>query len=57
MPSVLPDQKNASLGAVFTSLKAFVKKDEIKDEVFEVPAFYKIVTRTEMEKLFEDIQK
>ncbi len=34
-----------------------VKKEEIKDEDFEVPAFYKIITRTEMEKLFEDIQK
>ncbi|MES2568150.1 MAG: hypothetical protein V4565_14850 [Bacteroidota bacterium] len=34
-----------------------VKKDEIKDEIFEVPAFYKIVTRAEMEKLFDDIQK
>jgi hypothetical protein len=34
-----------------------VKKEEIKDDAFEVPAFYKIVTRPEMEKLFEDIQK
>lgn len=34
-----------------------VKKEEIKDDVFEVPAYYKIVTRQEMEKLFEDIQK
>ncbi len=34
-----------------------VKKEEVKDDAFEVPAFYKIVTRAEMEKLFDDIQK
>ena len=33
------------------------KKEEIKNEIFEVPAYYKIVTRPEMEKLFDDIQK
>lgn len=47
--------KKLGLEMCFTA--TCVKKDEIKDEVFEVPAFYKIVTRTEMEKLFDDIQK
>ena len=47
--------KKLGLEMCFTATE--VKKEEIKDEVFEVPAFYKIVTRTEMEKLFEDIQK
>lgn len=47
--------KKLGLEMCFTATS--VKKEEIKDEDFEVPAFYKIVTRTEMEKLFEDIQK
>lgn len=34
-----------------------VKNAEVKDDTFEVPAYYKIVTRPEMEKLFEDIQQ
>lgn len=45
------------LGLEMSFTATCVKKDEIKDEVFEVPAFYKIVTRAEMEKLFDDIQK
>lgn len=47
--------KKLGLEMCFTA--TVVKKEEIKNEVFEVPAFYKIVTRPEMEKLFEDIQK
>jgi hypothetical protein len=47
--------KKLGLEMCFTATS--VKKEEIKEEDFEVPAFYKIVTRTEMEKLFEDIQK
>lgn len=47
--------KKLGLEMCFTATA--VKGEEIKDDVFEVPAFYKIVTRPEMEKLFEDIQK
>lgn len=47
--------KKLGLEMCFTATS--VKKEEIKDDAFEVPAFYKIVTRPEMEKLFEDIQK
>jgi len=47
--------KKLGLEMCFTATA--VKAEEIKDDVFEVPAFYKIVTRPEMEKLFEDIQK
>jgi hypothetical protein len=47
--------KKLGLEMCFTA--TVVKKEEVKDEDFEVPAFYKIVTRPEMEKLFEDIQK
>jgi len=47
--------KKLGLEMCFTATS--VKKEEIKDDTFEVPAFYKIVTRPEMEKLFEDIQK
>lgn len=47
--------KKLGLEMCFTA--KVVKKEEIKNAVFEVPAFYKIVTRTEMEKLFDDIQK
>jgi GLPGLI family protein len=47
--------KKLGLEMCFTA--TVVKKEEIKDDVFEVPSFYKIVTRPEMEKLFEDIQK
>ena len=47
--------KKLGLEMCFTATA--VKKEEINEEVFEVPAFYKIVTRAEMEKLFDDIQK
>jgi hypothetical protein len=47
--------KKLGLEMCFTATA--VKKEEIKDEDFEVPAYYKIVTRSEMEKLFDDIQK
>lgn len=47
--------KKLGLEMCFTA-KA-VKNEEIKNTVFEVPAFYKIVTRSEMEKFFNDIQK
>jgi hypothetical protein len=47
--------KKLGLEMCFTA--TVVKKEEITDDAFEVPAFYKIVTRPEMEKLFEDIQK
>ena len=47
--------KKLGLEMCFTATS--VKKEEIKEDVFEVPAYYKIVTRTEMEKLFADLQK
>lgn len=47
--------KKLGLEMCFTATA--VKNEEIKDDSFDVPAFYKIVTRPEMEKLFEDIQK
>lgn len=47
--------KKLGLEMCFTA--TCVKNEEIKDEVFDVPAFYKIVTRKEMEELFDDIQK
>ncbi len=47
--------KKLGLEMCFTATT--VRKEEIKDEVFDVPAYYKIVTRSEMEKLFADIQK
>jgi hypothetical protein len=47
--------KKLGLEMCFTATA--VKKEEIKEDAFEIPAYYKIVTRTEMEKLFEDIQK
>jgi hypothetical protein len=47
--------KKLGLEMCFTATS--VKKEEIKEDVFEVPAYYKIVTRAEMEKLFTDIQK
>lgn len=34
-----------------------VKKEVIKDEVFEVPSYFKMVTPAEMLSLFEDLQK
>lgn len=34
-----------------------VKKEIVKDEIFEVPSHYKIVTPAEMQVLFEDLQK
>lgn len=47
--------KKLGLEMCFTATS--VKKEEVKDETFEVPSYYKIVNRAEMEKLFADIQK
>jgi hypothetical protein len=47
--------KKLGLEMCFTATA--VKKEEIKDEAFEIPSFYKIVNRAEMEQLFVDIQK
>lgn len=47
--------KKLGLEMCFTATS--VKKEEIKDETFEIPSYYKIVTRNEMEQLFADIQK
>lgn len=45
------------LGLEMSFTATSVKSEVVTDDNFEVPAFYKIVTRTEMEKLFEDIQQ
>lgn len=47
--------KKLGLEMCFTATS--VKKQEVKEDVFEVPPYYEIVTRSEMEKLFADIQK
>lgn len=47
--------KKLGLEMCFTATA--VKKEEVKDETFEVPSYYKIVNRAEMEQLFADIQK
>lgn len=47
--------KKLGLEMAFTATA--VKKEVIKEEDFEIPAYYKIVTRPEMEQLFVDIQK
>lgn len=47
--------KKLGLEMCFTATA--VKKEEIADDTFEVPSYYKIVTRSEMEQLFTDIQK
>ncbi len=47
--------KKLGLEMCFTATT--VKKEEVKDSDFEIPAYYKIVSRSEMEKLFEDIQQ
>ena len=33
-----------------------VKKEEIPDEVFELPAYYKVITKKEMDDFFKSIQ-
>jgi GLPGLI family protein len=57
LKGMLMQYRLRKLGLEMCFTATSVKNEEIKDDYFEVPAFYKIVTRTEMEKLFEDIQK
>ena len=45
------------LGLEISFTATAVKKEEIGDETFQIPASYKVVTRSEMERLFSDIQK
>ncbi|HEY1039733.1 MAG TPA: hypothetical protein VGF30_10030, partial [Bacteroidia bacterium] len=33
-----------------------VKKEEVADSMFELPGFYKIITRTEMDEFFKFMQ-
>lgn len=47
--------KKLGLELCFTATS--VKKAEVKNEIFEIPSYYKIVTRPEMDKLFADFQK
>jgi hypothetical protein len=47
--------KKLGLEMCFTAKK--VESAEITDNTFEIPAYFKIINRSEMEKLFEDIQK
>lgn len=54
---MLMEYRLKKLGLEMSFTATEVKREEIKDEIFEIPAYYKIVTRSEMEKLFEDIQK
>lgn len=54
---MLMEYRLKKLGLEMSFTATAVKKEEISDDVFEIPAYYKIVARPEMEKLFEDIQK
>lgn len=47
--------KKLGLEMCFTATA--VKQEEISDTEFEIPTYYKIITRPEMDKLFEDFQK
>ncbi len=47
--------KKLGLEMCFTATS--VKEEEINDTEFEIPTYYKIITRPEMDKLFEDFQK
>jgi hypothetical protein len=33
-----------------------VKKEEVPDETFELPAYYKVITKQEMDEFFKSIQ-
>lgn len=54
---MLMEYRLKKLGLEMSFTATEVKKEDIKDDIFEIPAYYKIVTRSEMEKLFEDIQQ
>lgn len=47
--------KKLGLELCFTATE--VKKNTIGSDIFEIPSKYKVVTRSEMNKLFEDFQK
>lgn len=54
---MLMEYRLKKLGLEMSFTATVVKKEPVTDDCFEIPAYYKIVTRQEMEKLFEDIQK
>lgn len=54
---MLMEYRLKKLGLEMSFTATSVKKEEIPDNVFEIPAYYKIVTMPEMEQLFIDIQK
>lgn len=54
---MLMEYRLKKLGLEMSFTATEVKKEEVPDDIFEIPAYYKIVTRQEMEKLFEDIQQ
>lgn len=54
---MLMEYRLKKLGLEMCFTATTVKKEEVKDDIFEIPSYYKIVTRNEMEQLFADIQK
>ncbi len=46
--------KKFGLEMTFTAIG--VKKEEIPDETFELPAYYKVITKAEMDEFFKSIQ-
>lgn len=54
---MLMDYRLKKLGIEMHFTATSVKKEEVPETTFDIPAFYKIVTREEMEKIFVDILK
>jgi GLPGLI family protein len=46
--------KKFGLEMIFTATE--VRKEEVPDETFELPSYYKIISKTEMEEYFKAIQ-
>lgn len=57
LKGMLMDYRLKKLGIEMRFVATSVKSEEVPDNSFEVPSFYKIVTRGEMDQVFADITK
>lgn len=57
LKGILMDYRLKKLGIEMRFVATSVKQEEVSDQSFEVPSFYKIVTRSEMDQVFADITK
>jgi GLPGLI family protein len=56
IPGMLMEYRLKKFGLEMTFTATSVQKEEVPDETFELPAYYKVITKQEMDDFFKSIQ-